>query len=59
MYVKKRIILWFGVVVTAIIVTAIFFSLRPRSESFTDTMQEVEQQITFEDIKSCGWVDCF
>ncbi|WP_044915972.1 hypothetical protein [Butyrivibrio sp. WCE2006] len=59
MYVKKRITICFGVVVTAIIVTAIFFILRPRSESFTDTMQEVEQQITFEDIKSCGWVDCF
>ena len=59
MYVKKRIIICFGVVVTAIIVTAIFFSLRPRPEPFTDTMQEVEQQITFEDVKSCGWVDCF
>ncbi|WP_026659346.1 hypothetical protein [Butyrivibrio sp. AC2005] len=59
MYVKKRITICFGVVVTAILVAAIFFSLRPRPEPFTDTMQEVEQQITFEDVKSCGWVDCF
>ncbi|SDB68501.1 hypothetical protein [Butyrivibrio sp. INlla16] len=59
MYEKKRIKICFGVVVTAILVAAIFLSLRPRPEPFTDTMQEVEKQITFEDVKSCGWVDCF
>ena len=38
MYEKKRIKICFGVVVTAILVAAIFFSLRPRPEPFTDTM---------------------
>ena len=58
MHTKMLVVICLGVIVAIIITVVSFGDMSAKPEPLTNG-SELNKEVTFDDIKSCGWVDCF
>ncbi|WP_155994919.1 hypothetical protein [Butyrivibrio sp. WCE2006] len=58
MHTKKLVVICLGVVVAITITVVSFGEMSSKPEPLTNG-SGLNKEVTFDDIKSCGWVDCF